>query len=201
MGNRLYGILNRIFDYPIKRKPICFHRQEDFTSTGEPIPSVERERNEPQTEYDKLLSTFYSKLLEHRRESREFHEKNKQWSMQNIVTQYPEWNEIVITNLHNLFLLFKSDLNGLLGFENFCALLLSLGDETQDDVRKEKFNKEDADKDGWINYEEFLNVTYNFSPIEDGKLTGLGKLCYDVAEDIKFVSNLSVGEQLEYGLF
>lgn len=36
---------------------------------------------------------------------------------------------------------------------------------------------------------------------EEGKITGLAKLCYDVAENIRFVSSLSVGEQLEYGLF
>ena len=42
---------------------------------------------------------------------------------------------------------------------------------------------------------------YYFNPSEDGNLTGLAKLCYDVAENIRFVSNLSVGEQLEYGLF
>lgn len=38
-------------------------------------------------------------------------------------------------------------------------------------------------------------------PDADKSLRGLGKLCYDVAENIRFVSNLSVGEQLEYGLF
>lgn len=34
MGNKISRILKRLFDYPIKRKPICFYRQEDFSSTG-----------------------------------------------------------------------------------------------------------------------------------------------------------------------
>lgn len=50
MGNRLSSIINRLFDYPIKRKPICFHRQEDFTSTGEPKPGIENVAKEPPTE-------------------------------------------------------------------------------------------------------------------------------------------------------
>lgn len=34
MGNILKNLAHRIFEYPIKRKPICFFRQEDFSSTG-----------------------------------------------------------------------------------------------------------------------------------------------------------------------
>lgn len=31
----LVSSLGRFFEYPVKRKPICFYRQEDFTATGE----------------------------------------------------------------------------------------------------------------------------------------------------------------------
>lgn len=50
-------------------------------------------------------------------------------------------------------------------------------------------------------YCHFKLVYYINPPDEEGNLTGLAKLCYDVAENIRFVSGLSVGEQLEYGLF
>lgn len=201
MGNRINAILNRIFDYPIKRKPICFYRQQDFASTGEPLPVVDHDRRGPQTEYDKLVDSFYTKLLDHRSESREFHEKNRRWSMQNIVSKYPGWDDMTISNLHNLFLLFDNNLNGMLNFEDLSALLESLGDENTTDIRREKFDEADSDSNGWINYDEFLSLVYNFDSPQANKLNGLGKLCYDVAENIKFVSSLSVGEQLEYGLF
>lgn len=37
MGNNFstfFSGLGRFFEYPVKRKPICFYRQEDFTATG-----------------------------------------------------------------------------------------------------------------------------------------------------------------------
>lgn len=101
-------------------------------------------------------------------------------------------------------------------------MLESLGDDNSGELRKKQFDKVDADSDGWISYDEFLSVSnklfsalfilhlilsylklvYNMNPPdEEGNLKGLAKLCYDVAENIKFVSSLSVGEQLEYGLF
>lgn len=44
-------------------------------------------------------------------------------------------------------------------------------------------------------------MVYNFNKQDGTTLTGLAKLCFEIAENIKFVSSLSVGEQLEYGLF
>lgn len=114
--------------------------------------------------------------------------------------RFPGWNEMTIENLHNLFLLFDND-NGMLSFEDLSAILESLGDENPTDVRKQKFDDADTDLDGWISYDEFLALVYNFNEMDNDELAGLAKLCFDVAENIKFVSNLSVGEQLEYGLF
>lgn len=40
MGHQLstaFSGLGRFFEYPVKRKPICFYRQEDFTATGNKI--------------------------------------------------------------------------------------------------------------------------------------------------------------------
>ncbi|KAH9633200.1 hypothetical protein HF086_017755 [Spodoptera exigua] len=111
-------------------------------------------------------------------------EKDRRWSMQKVVERFPGWNEVTIANLHS-----------------FGAVLESLGDESGMDVRKDKFNAADTDNDGWITYDEFLSLVYNFNPSEEGRVTGLAAMCNDVAENIQFVSNLTVGEQLEYGLF
>lgn len=135
MGNRLNAILNRLFDYPIKRKPICFYRQEDFASTGmflnkhivfknihiylgEPLPKMKKEQKGPPTEYDKLVEAFYSRLLAQRRHTRQMQEKNRRWSVQKVMKRFPGWNEMTIANLHSLFLLFDNNLNGMLSFED-----------------------------------------------------------------------------------
>lgn len=72
------------------------------------------------------------------------------------------------------------------------------------EYRKERFDDADTDMDSWISYDEFLSLVYNFNKNDNESsegLTGLAQLCFEVSENIKFVSSLSVGEQLEYGLF
>lgn len=202
MGNRINSLLTRLFDYPIKRKPICFYRQEDFASTGEPLPKEEQDQSGPPTEYDKLVQTFYTRLLNQRRHNKQMLEKNRRWSVQKVIQRFPGWNEMTISNLHSLFLLFDNNRKGMLNYNDFSALLESLGDENLADTRKKHFDAADSDMDGWVSYDEFLLLVYNINPPDkSNKLRGLGKLCFDVAENIRFVSNLSVGEQLEYGLF
>jgi hypothetical protein len=46
-----------------------------------------------------------------------------------------------------------------------------------------------------------FQLVYNYNPSEDGQLSGLALVCNEVADNIQFVSSLTVGEQLEYGLF
>nr|CAD7198548.1 unnamed protein product [Timema douglasi] len=82
-----------------------------------------------------------------------------------------------------------------------CAVLESLGDESTMEERKSRYEDTDKDNDGWISYDEFLSLVYNFNPPVDGEMEGLARTCFEVAENIRFVSGLSVGEQLEYGLF
>ncbi|KPJ09567.1 hypothetical protein RR48_13201 [Papilio machaon] len=204
MGHQLSTIftgLGRFFEYPVKRKPICFYRQEDFTATGEPQKKVSEPIKTAMTDYDKLVDLFYKRLTEQRQYNQEMKEQDRRWSMQKVVQRFPGWNEITIANLHSLFLLFDNQSNGMLGFDDFCAVLESLGDETSMEIRKEKYNNADSDNDGWITYDEFLSLVYNFNPPEEGQPAGLALLCNEVADNIQFVSNLTVGEQLEYGLF
>ncbi|KAL0820607.1 hypothetical protein ABMA28_006449 [Loxostege sticticalis] len=200
--SNLFSGLGRFFEYPVKRKPICFYRQEDFTATGEPQKKmVDVQRTVTMTDYDKLVDLFYKRLAEQRQYNHEMKEHDRRWSIQKVVQRFPGWNEVTIANLHSLFLLFDNQSNGMLGFEDFCAVLESLGDDSAMELRKEKFTEADTDGDGWITYDEFLSLVYNFTPLEGGQIAGLAQICNDVADNIQFVSNLTVGEQLEYGLF
>lgn len=71
-----------------------------------------------QTEYDKLVENFYNQLLEQRRQTREIQEKNRKYGIQKVMKKYPGWNEMTISNLHSLFLLFDQNLNGMMNFED-----------------------------------------------------------------------------------
>ncbi|XP_018322211.1 uncharacterized protein LOC108734936 [Agrilus planipennis] len=201
MGNRISKLLKRLFDYPIKRKPICFFRSEDFTTTGEPISKdVEQERSQL-TEYDKLVQSFYTRLDQERQSDLKTVEKDVRTSFEKIAEQYPGWDDVTVSNLHNLFLLFDNNMNGMLDYEDFASILECLGDTHTYEERKEKFTSADTDLNGWITYDEYLSVIFNFDPPDQYGLTGLAKLAVLKAENVHFVTQLSVGEQLEYGLF
>ncbi|XP_046989227.1 uncharacterized protein LOC124594823 [Schistocerca americana] len=201
MGNKITAFFQRVCDYPIKRKPICFLRQEDYSSTGQRLRHDEAPLRGPPTEYDKLVEDFYAKLQAHRKEAKHKLDERQQSGAKRLVSRFPGWNEMTITNLHNMFLLFDSSNLGMLNFDDFCAILGCLGDESPYDVRKLHHDTADKDMDGCISYEEFLSLVYNFDPPEDNEIRGLAKLCLKMADDIKFVGGLSLGEQLEYGLF
>lgn len=89
---------------------------------GEPLPKEEQDAHGPLTEYDKLVQAFYSRLLEQRRQSRENEEKNRQYNLQKVMQRFPGWNELTISNLHSLFLLFDQNLNGMLNFDDLYIL-------------------------------------------------------------------------------
>lgn len=110
-------IVTRLFDYPIKRKPICFFRQEDFSSTGDPLPKDDASQHGPMSEYDKLVQSFYARLLEQRRAHMEEEEKNEYQGTKGS-TKYPGWDDMTIANLHSLFLLFDKNLNGMLNYDD-----------------------------------------------------------------------------------
>lgn len=100
MGNRLNRILTRLFDYPIKRRPICFYRQEDFSSTGEPLAKADREQVAPPTEYDKLVQAFYNRLLAQRKHSKQLQDKNRRFSVQRVTKL---WSKLLDNNLSSIY--------------------------------------------------------------------------------------------------
>ncbi|KAK6638068.1 hypothetical protein RUM44_008493 [Polyplax serrata] len=167
---------------------------------GEPIKVIASEKKQ-MSEYEEMVNTFYENLQARRKMTKLMQEQNRRHSLKKILKKFPGWDEMTISNLHNLFLLFDDNKNAMLALDDFCALLESLGDNSSYEVRNSKFEKADTDGDGWITYDEFLPAVYNFNPPVNGTLQGLGKLCFEASENIRFISSLTVGEQLEYGLF
>ncbi|RZF42641.1 hypothetical protein LSTR_LSTR001436 [Laodelphax striatellus] len=201
MGNYSSKVFKRLFDYPIKEKPICFVRQEDYSSTGEPVETGDDDK-EAMTQYDNLCNAFFSRLLVERRQSKLLREKDYETAIKSLLETFPGWNEMTMTHLQGIFHLFDKKHSGLIDFKEFCSLVESFGDDSTKDARRVAFEQTDSDMDGQINYNEFLSVIYNYDPPdEEGNIQGLALKCRTIAEDINFVSKLTVGEQIEYGLF
>ncbi|XP_044255291.1 uncharacterized protein LOC123005556 [Tribolium madens] len=188
MGVVLGRFWARLIEFPIKRKPICFYLQKNFTSTGE----EKIDENETQTDaYDELQSAFVKKLAETRK-------KNENWLKEN----FRYWDQLVVDNLNNIFILLASESNGMMDFQHFCWFLDSIGDSTSADLRELKFTKSDTNDDGFINVDEFLLLVYLYHPADEMEgLRGVAKICYQMAQKIALVGDLTVGEQLQYGLF
>ncbi|XP_026481257.1 uncharacterized protein LOC113388059 [Ctenocephalides felis] len=204
MGNRLSLIWGKLFEFPVKRKPICFFRQEDFTSSGEYIGDI---KSEPAPDlqgkggnYERMLNAFYAELLRLRNLRSE---EVDCYCDDDVSQKFPGWDGTTVANLHSLYLLFDKGLNNMLNLEDFEAILDSLGDESLSEYRNEKFKLADSDGDGWITRQEFLELIYYFNEPKDEneQLGTLAKHCKEVAERILFVGSLTLGEQLEYGLF
>lgn len=136
MGNLLKAVAKRLFEYPIKRKPICFFRQEDFTSTGrsawpisklvlesgtsfagEPIKTQAAEKPIV-TEYEELVRSFYENLKAKRKMTKLMQEQNRRHSMQKILKKFPGWDEMTVSNLQNLFLLFDDNKSAMLTLDD-----------------------------------------------------------------------------------
>ncbi|XP_045477330.1 uncharacterized protein LOC123682634 [Harmonia axyridis] len=203
MGSYITTIFKRLFHFPIQRKPICYYRQEDFSSTGVPLlrSKLKKKASMKRTDLDDFQMKFYSNLLRERRLNRE--QKGRSSSMKQSVRDYPGWDETTLSNIHSLFLLFNNRENGMLNFINFSAILESLGDTNTYEEKRKHFDLADSDKDGWLSYDDFVKLMFYMNPIDPDtqEITGVARLCRETADNIKFVTSLRVGEQLEYGLF
>ncbi|RZC40792.1 uncharacterized protein BDFB_004391, partial [Asbolus verrucosus] len=189
MGAFLGKIWNRFWEFPIKRKPICFYMQKNFTTTGE--EKFEDEEEVEDDPFKELQDKIVEKLTQASKEDENWHEN-----------LFPHWDKLTIDNLNNIFILFASSTNGMMDFHNFCKCLDSFGDSTPRTIRLEKFKKQDTDEDRFINYDEFLSLVYNFDSVDEiERLRGVAKTCYDLAQQIRSVNSLSIGEQLQQGLF
>lgn len=99
MGGFLARFWARITEYPIKTKPVSFHLQKSFKTTGE----EKTEKPKLLTDaYDELQNAFIRKLIE-------VGHKNCNWYQIN----FPLWDQMTIDNLNNVFMLLSSDRNGL----------------------------------------------------------------------------------------
>lgn len=71
-----------------------------------------------------------------------------------------------------------------------------------ENVDENTFNSFCIDNYGLVDFDQCLDLLYNYNPPKkETGLDGIGKLCYDIANQIKYIDSLNLAEQLEYGLF
>ena len=103
MGAFLARLWARFTEFPIKIKPICFHLQKNFMSTGD----KKAEDQEIQTDaYDELQKAFIRKLTE-------VGDKRDKWLREN----FTQWDQITVDDLTNNFMLLASEENGMMDFK------------------------------------------------------------------------------------
>lgn len=70
------------------------------------------------SEYEKMVNTFYENLQAKRKMTKLMQEQNRRHSLKKILKNFPGWDEMTISNLHNLFLLFDDNKNAMLALED-----------------------------------------------------------------------------------
>lgn len=71
-----------------------------------------------------------------------------------------------------------------------------------ENVDENKFKSFCVDDSGLIDFDQCLELLYNYNPPNKKTgLNGIGKICYDIANQIKYIDSLNLAEQLESGLF
>ncbi|XP_056644751.1 uncharacterized protein LOC130450400 [Diorhabda sublineata] len=182
MGDYLSRITTSLFDYPLKTTHPCVYSSE--------VPQEDNTDTPIESNYDKLVNKFTKKLQKNRMENRTGDYKS--WEEKYLLINFPEWNESTISYLHSLFLTFSNE-NKMIDFKAFLCILSCLWCEIDNEEKRNQFKTTDVNQDGFIEYLEFLNLIYS-----DENLTTVTK---SIAEQTQFVNALSIGEQLECGLF
>ncbi|CAH1179866.1 unnamed protein product [Phaedon cochleariae] len=195
MGDCISNLVQRLFDYPLKNERKCAYKNDQPAQDDENTGA-----NQMKSNYDKIVKEFNQKLLEKRTENRE-KINGRTWEERNIIAHFPEWNESTISYLHSLYLTFCSDKNMMIDFEAFSCILECLGNECPEERRKHRFKMTDQNNDGFIEYKEYLQVIYNFGSSIESRDASLRYACLKIAEKTRFINGLSIGEQLEHGLF
>lgn len=100
------GFLSRLFENPLKTKPISFHLQANFKSTGEEILPEDDSAYQLNNPFDNLLKKFVAKLAQNS-------EDNERWS---ILGEFPEWNQTTIDHLRHHFIILTEEKLGVMTF-------------------------------------------------------------------------------------
>ncbi|KAG5883564.1 hypothetical protein JTB14_022431 [Gonioctena quinquepunctata] len=199
MGNCLNALYMRLFDYPLKKsRPSAYH--PPFPAQEEAINKEQDDVNKVKTQYDKIMEEFNRLLIDKRMENNS-KINGESWDERNLLKLYPEWNDSTLSYLHSLFVCFCDEEIKQINFKSFLCILESLGDESEIEWRRKRFEGIDADSDGYIEYKDFLYLVYNFNVNKDSRNKSLRQLCSNMTEKVKHVESLSLGQQLEYGLF
>ncbi|XP_072382984.1 uncharacterized protein [Diabrotica undecimpunctata] len=189
MGQYFSSVISGILDYPLKPTRYCAFIPE--VPQDEKVDS-ETEEEETESKYDKLVKDFNKKLLENRTEKRQRID-GKSWEEKNLAINFPDWNESTISYLHSLFLTFLNESNKMIDFEAFSCILLCLWSDCDLEKRRKRFTVIDTNQDGFIDYLDFLELIYFYDNLADA--------ARKIAEQTQFINKLSIGEQLEHGLF
>lgn len=85
--------------------------------SGEPLKTIPTEKKQT-SEYEEMVNSFYESLQAKRKMTKLMQEQNRRHSLKKILRKFPGWDEMTISNLHNLFLLFDDNKNAMLSLED-----------------------------------------------------------------------------------
>ena len=70
-----------------------------------------------------MVNSFYESLQAKRKVTKLMQEQNRRHSLKKLLKKFPGWDEMTLSNLHNLFLLFDDNKNAMLTLEDLYVFL------------------------------------------------------------------------------
>lgn len=110
-------LINRRFSWTFAILSSRIHVLTNFWLPGEPIKAPPAEK-EALTEYEQLVNSFYENLKAKRKSTKLMQEQNRRRNVKKVLKKFPGWDELTVSNLHNLFLLFDENKNAMLNVED-----------------------------------------------------------------------------------
>jgi hypothetical protein len=161
-------LLVRVFSFPfLTGGRICFYR--DDVNPGDPRTSKAawkaRKEVEDLVNFETIeMKNKYANVLERRKRVKLYIGK---YHFEEVdVTPYPPWDQNIINRHRATFQMFDVSGDGVVDFEEFCAILNDFGDKATPEIRMKYFSKAKTDEFGAIDFDDFLMIMYELTEKE-----------------------------------
>jgi len=205
MGQTISNILKRIFEFPVRRRSVCFERDADYNAAGK-LRTADKKDNAVNINatlvgnyYEDSLNQLYSDVIKERKRIRGCREYFATLDPSILAKEYEGWDEEVVKDLKTTFLILDVNEDGVIDFKELCQVLDSAGHESQERDRLLAFADLDKDNSGVLDFKEFLDMMHGSATGKSSNI--VADLCKEISSFRKYVDVLSCCQQIRTGLF
>jgi len=170
------------------------------SSAGNTHTPFHYDRDKPNNPFERAVENIFQEVLDERRATINAKAKYREMKVESIKARYPQWSYEQIMDLKAQFQTFDLNQDGLIDFQELCAVLDELGDRSNSESRRQYFEELDEDGSGAVDFDEYLTLVHSVLS-GNSSLNTIGQLCKNGTENAQRLRQLSIIQQIDYGLF